>query len=132
MRSVSVPPTKVEITSGASVAAATRPIWLALPVVSHTNHGIARFVIWLPRLERRFAVSIQQTGHRLTSWLVVGDPSGPEMPVEVMGSFLRPGNAGALWGEGKGKGEVIRLGCDLLPGACPAWSRGSGGFAGRA
>ncbi len=85
MRSVMAPPTNDEITIGASVAAATSPILLALPVVSSTSHGTAITVMLLPRLEIRLAVSIQMTGQRFVDWPVeaVGeDIGGSGVPAE--------------------------------------------------
>ncbi len=81
IRSVNTPPKNVDSTIGATVAAATRPAWPALPVVSSTNSGTASIVTMLPRLEIRFAASIQYTGAGMDGlvrpWVEIGGMWSP-------------------------------------------------------
>ena len=63
-RSRSGPPSALKITSGAISAAATRPVWVAEPVVDSTNHGIAIIEIRVPRKEMPSAVRPPISGAR--------------------------------------------------------------------
>ena len=56
-RSMSGPPSTLHSTSGNISAKATRPVWVAEPVVVSTNHGIATIEIRVPVREIASAVS---------------------------------------------------------------------------
>ena len=54
---MSGPPSTLHSTSGNISAKATRPVWVAEPVVVSTNHGIATIEIRVPVREMASAVS---------------------------------------------------------------------------